>query len=191
MANKRTIRQMLDKIAANYSKPPEWAADNEQTWLAALDKFSDQLVVVAVKRWISENSRTPNVANIRGTIEGMPTRGEPDKPEGCRRCAYGGQVEIAHHVSDKNGGPARCILYAAACNCPAGQRLAVGPFMPWDLVVDQMRADPFTLAVYHSTPEQPHLTEYQRNSAEDLERREQMARDMVNRGPVIKPIDQR
>ena len=179
MATKTTIRQMLERLSANYSKHPKWAEDNEQTWASALETFPDRLVVIACKRWISENSRSPNVANIRGTIQGMPSRGEPEKPEGCRRCDYTGQVEIAHHMSDRNGGDAYCVTYAAACNCPAGARLAEGPFQPWDLIVEQMRADPWTLQVYHSTPEQPHLTDYQRFSPAILDRRNGRDRDSV------------
>ena len=179
MATEQTIAKMLDRIASNYSKFPTWADENRQTWLAGLKQYPDQVIVQAVKRWINEQPRSPNVANIRGTIKGMPHRGEPEKPRGCRRCDYTGRVEVAHHRSSKSGGPARCDRYVAACNCPAGDRLSSGAYAQWEPFVANLRADPWTLAVYHSEPDQPILADAQRMSAEAIERQDARRRDNV------------
>jgi len=179
MATEQTIAQMLDRIASNYSKFPTWAEENRQTWAAGLKNYPDRIVVTAVKRWINEQNRAPNVANIRGLIKGMPHQGEPEQPKGCRRCSYTGRVEVAHHRSSRKGGPAVCDTYVAACNCPAGQRLSAGAYAMFEAFVDRLRSDPWTLAVYHSEPDQPFLTDAQRLSAEALERRERLKRDNV------------
>lgn len=179
MATDKTIGAMLDRISSNYSKFPNWAEENRQTWAAGLKQYPDRVVVQAVKRWINEQGKSPNVANIRGVIKGMPHTGDPKKPPGCRRCDYSGRVEVAHHRSSRNGGPAVCDTYLAACDCPAGSRLAMGAYASWGPFVERLRADSWTLAVYHSEPEQPILADFQRLSAQALERQTARQRDNV------------
>ena len=191
MATQSTVQRMLERIASNYSKHPKWAEDNAATWSHGLQKYPDQIVVAAVKRWIGEHTRAPNVANLRGIIQSFPTQGEPDKPPGCKRCDYTGRVEVAHHYSDKHGGSAKCVAYSAACSCPAGARLAMGPYKPFDLFVDFLRSNPYTLAVYHSTHDRPFLTEIERNTPQAITDREERQRANMGKHSGFKPVSNR
>ena len=171
MATNETIQRMLERIASNYSKHEKWTEDNYPTWVNSLKNYPDKLVIMACKKWIAEHTRAPNVANLRGIIAGFPSRAETPKPQGCKRCAGSGQVEVAHHRSDKNGRSQHCNTYAAACSCPAGVRLSNGAYQPWQPFVDALREDPYTIAVYHSTVEKPFLTEHERYTPQQLEER--------------------
>ena len=180
MATNETIQRMLERIASNYSKHDKWTEDNYPTWINSLKSYPDKLVIMACKKWIAEHTRAPNVANLRGIIAGFPSKIETPKPQGCKRCAGSGQVEVAHHRSDKNGQKQRCTVFIAACSCPAGVRLSNGAYLPWEPFVDALRADPWTIAVYHSSPDRPFLCERERYTPEQITAREM--REPVNLG---------
>ena len=180
MATNETIQRMLERIASNYSKHERWVTDNAPTWTHSLKGYPDKLVIMACKKWIAEHTRAPNIANLRGIIAGFPSRTEAPKPKGCLRCDGNGQVEVAHHKSSKSGKASSCTVYAAGCMCAAGAVLCAGAYQPWEVFVDALRADPFTLAVYHSTPENPYLSERERWTPEQLQQRE--SRERANLG---------
>ena len=180
MATNETVRRMLERIASNYSKHDKWLDDNYPTWANSLQKYPDKVVIQACKKWLAEHTRAPNVANIRNTIASFPSKYEAPKLQGCKRCAGSGQVEVAHHRSDKNGQKQHCDTYAAACTCPAGVRLSNGAYQPWEVFVDALRADPWTIAVYHSSPDRPFLSELERYTPEQITAREM--REPVNLG---------
>lgn len=176
MATNDTVQRMLERFQSNYSKHPKWAADNVATWTHGLKRYPDKVVVMAAKRWISEHTRAPNVANIAGIIQGFPTNGEAETAPACKHCGFTGKIEIAHHLSDPDGGNAYCRTYLAACDCPAGSRLAQGGYQPWRVFVDACRANPWTLFVYHSDSDAPFLPEAHRLSAIELSEREARTR---------------
>ena len=176
MATNDTVIRMLERFQSNYSKHPKWAEDNAATWTHGLSRYPDKIVVIAAKRWISEHTRPPNVANICGIIKGMPSQGQSEAAPACKHCGFTGHIEVAHHLSDQDGGDAYCRNWLAACDCPAGSRLAQGAFLPWRVFVDACRANPWTLAVYHSDADAPFLPEAQRLSAAALEARETRTR---------------
>ena len=176
MATNETIQRMLERIASNYSKHDKWAKDNAPTWTHSLKNYPDRLVIMACKKWIAEHTRAPNIANIRGIIAGFPSKIETPKPKGCRRCDGSGRVEVAPHKSDRKGNAPTVTVYSAACMCPAGERLSAGAYQPWERFVDALRADPYTLFVYHSTPEKPYLSEQERWTPEQLEQRKNSQR---------------
>ena len=196
MATNETVKRMLERIASNYSKHDKWTEDNYPTWVNSLKNYPDKLVITACKKGIAEHTRAPNVANLRGIIAGFPSRAEPEKPQGCKRCGFhqskdkngsvyhtqygSGKVEIAHHRSDKNGQKQRCDVFIAACSCPAGVLLSNGAYQPFEPFVDALRSDPYTIAVYHSLPDRPFLSERERYTPEQITARE--IREPVNLG---------
>ena len=170
MAKEPTIHKILTKIAANYSKRAGWPEEVFSVWLDGLRHMPDRLLFDAAKRWMADNHRAPTVANIRNTAKSLqPSIGE-HRPKGCARCDGSGWVEIAHHLSSKSGGESRVNTYSAACDCSAGYRLQNGPAVPWKPFVEQLRGDPYTLQVFHSTPAKPKLDKWERTSPEALER---------------------
>lgn len=172
MAADQTIQKVLGAISANYGKRESWAAEVFAVWRDGLQHMPDRLLFDAARRWMGDHHRTPTVANIRNTAKSLKPEIGTVKPEGCRRCDGTGWVEIAHHVSSPNGAPARVNSYSAACDCAAGYRLQTGPAVPWSPFVERLKADPLTIQLFHSTPERPHLSKWERMTPESLERLE-------------------
>ena len=170
MASKQAIAQVLTTISANYGKHPKWRDEVASTWISGLHLYGDRDVLAAVKRWSNAESRTPTIANIRGTIKGMIGEIET-APRGCRRCSGSGWVEVAHHKGARPGaGKASVITYLAGCDCNAGSLLCQGSAEHWESFVAALRRDPYTIEVYYSTPDAPFLTAAERYSPETLDR---------------------
>jgi hypothetical protein len=172
MAADQTISKVLSLIAANYGKRDSWAGDVFPVWKDGLQHMPDRLLFDAAKRWMAEHQRTPTIANIRNTAKGMKPDVGALKPQGCRRCDQTGWVEVAHHVGSPNGSESRVNTYTAACDCAAGYRLQNGSTMAWEPFCERLKADPYTIQLYHSTPERPHLTKWERMTPAQLERLE-------------------
>ena len=170
MAADQTIQKVLSKLSANYGKRQGWTEEVFSVWRDGLQHMPDRLLFDASKRWLAEQSRAPTVANIRSIAKSLKPEIGTLTPQGCRRCDLTGWVEVAHHLSRPNGGESRVNTYTAACDCAAGYRLGIGSAMPWEAFVGRLKADPYTLQLFHSTPEQPHLTKWQRLTPEQLER---------------------
>jgi|2_EtaG_2_1085320.scaffolds.fasta_scaffold25794_2 hypothetical protein len=169
MASKKAIESILTSISANYGKRQKWITDVNLTWLSGLKGYSDRDVMTATKRWINNEDRPPTVANIRNTIKGL-IGDDNATPAGCSRCDGTGCVEIAHHTAGKKGQPTSVKNLIAGCDCGAGQRLRSGSYAPWDVVVDRLRRDPYTLFVFHSDTDRPVLKTAERFAPETLER---------------------
>jgi hypothetical protein len=89
-------------------------------------------------------------------------------PPGCKHCIGTGQREVAWHRS--GAGRVLVDVYAAACDCAAGDRLAGGIMARHTSFVAQLHADPKTLAVYYTSAEHPHLAREERYTPEVCQR---------------------
>ena len=102
--------------------------------------------------------------------------GDHRNPQACRHCIGTGQREVAWHRSGM--GRVLVDVYAAACDCPAGLRLSGRSMASYAEFVERLRADPMTLAVYHTSAQHPHLAREERYTPEVCQRfyeREQAA----------------
>jgi hypothetical protein len=76
--------------------------------------------------------------------------------------------EVAwHHGGD---GRIQVDTYAAACDCPAGDRLAQGSMARWVSFADRLAAKANTHAVYHTSSSHPALSNEERFAPDVAER---------------------
>tara|TARA_R100001082_G_C4327460_1_gene144034 strand:+ start:339 stop:917 length:579 start_codon:yes stop_codon:yes gene_type:complete len=165
MASIVCIRTILGLIQRNYNKVPAWAEESRIDWFQALNKYDDSEVEEAVRSIVRTRKKLPNVAAVIEFIQANRKGKEAIALEGCGACRSTGWREVAHWYSSR--GKLQVTTFLAACDCPKGSRFAV---KCWRDVVDKMRADPFTEAVYYGTHEQPNLTQEQRLHPEIMEK---------------------
>ncbi len=166
MAGLASTRSALSVLASNYGKPREWAKENENLWMRNLSDVSDADLLRAVETWCRSQSRLPNLARLRASIEAMPARRAPVDPPGCPACDGTGHREVARWYETKD--MIRAETRLAACDCPSGDRFAAGAFVPWMDVVKSWRNLPDTVRVFHGTAGKPHLQTDQRMTPDEL-----------------------
>ena len=167
MAALPAVRRSLEVLGSNYNKPTNWAEDNLKLWMRNLSDISDADLLRGVEMWCRKQNRLPNLARLRDTIEATPNRREPAEPPSCPACDGTGHRELARWFFTLHG-LLRAQHGLAACDCPKGQRFAVGSFTPWSTVVEKWRANPYTEQVFHGTAEKPHLSTDQTMTPDEL-----------------------
>ena len=176
MVTREKIRHLLGIVQRNYGKHPAWADESVGDWFQALIKYSDEEAELAVRHIVRTRDKLPTASVVIEAIRGQRQL-EPGGVEvvrGCGRCAASGWVEIARWMHSR--GKLEVTTWLAACSCPKGARLAVGAAQPWEVMVAEMRKDPFVEQVYHGEPGRPHLTREQRLHPDIVARMQAAAR---------------
>ena len=167
MASIIVVKRCLQALATNYGKTEAWVDDSLKLWSRGLSSIHDKDLIRGVEDWCRKQSRIPNLARLRSTIEANPLRISPVKAAGCPACNSTGFRELSRWY-EKNK-KIRVDCFVAACNCPKGLSLQSETVRQWDEVVRQWKSNPWTEAVYHSTADRYHLTTQERNTPEQLE----------------------
>lgn len=166
MAGLQATKRSLEVLASNFDKPTRWAEDNLKIWMRNLNDISDADLLRGVEDWCRNENRLPNLARLRTKIEASPTRKAPISPAGCPACLGNGQREIGRWF--EKGGKVRGETRSAACDCPAGQRLSLGAFVPFERALENWDRDPETVKTFHGTARQPWLSTEERLSPDEL-----------------------
>ena len=166
MASIPVVKRCLQALAQNYGKSDQWVDSSLKLWARGLASVHDKDLIRGVEEWCGKEARMANLARLKALIEANPLRIKPDELAGCPACNGTGFRELARW-HQKNG-RVRADPFVAACDCPKGRSLTSATILNWSEVVDAWRANPWTEAVFHSTPERYHLTTQERNTPEEL-----------------------
>ncbi len=178
MASVPVVKRCLQALAENYGKSDSWVESSLKLWSRGLSSIHDRDLIRGVEEWCQKQPKIANLARLKTTIEANPLRIKPAALAGCPACNSTGWRELARwHVRNEK---VRADTFAAACDCPKGQALQSGTVLQWNEVVDHWRSNPWTEAVYHSTPERYHLTTQERHTPEQLEAMEQRAKERAS-----------
>lgn len=166
MAGLTAARRSLEVLASNYNKPASWADDNLKLWMRNLRDVSDADLLRGVEDWCRTESRLPNLARLRSKLEADPTRKAPLTPAGCPACVGNGQREIGRWY--ERNGKVKGETRSAACDCPAGERLALGAFVDYRDALAHWENDRETVRTFHGTARKPWLSTDERMSPDEL-----------------------
>ena len=176
MASTEVVERVLKSIATMYGKHPLWVGDSIKMWCLQLEDIEDRDLIIGCKDLIRKTKTLPTVAQLRDVIVANPTTkaGVPLVIDGCRACLGTGQRQMARWWIDDRA-KIHVFNCVAACDCAKGIRLAVGAFPHWDTARSDWEANPATTRVFVGTSEQPVLTPEQTMTAEEIQRRKDMA----------------
>ena len=180
MASEAVVVRTLQAIANMFNKGSWWVQDSTKMWALQLADVSDEDLIQGTKDCLRKAKKLPTVANLRDVIEARPgsTLGQPTEIKACGACGGTGCREMARWKRDRSKVVA--FFGVAACDCPKGQRLAMGAFQDWRDVRAAWERDPFTAKddqdrpiVFWGTRERPHLGESERLTPDTLAKRQQ------------------
>ena len=171
MASEQCVERVLKAVAAMFNKHPLWVQDSQRMWSIQLEDYNDRQVIIGCKDLLRKAKKLPSVAQLRDVIEANPASApKPKTFQGCRACRGTGMRELARWYFDDHD-RIQVFTGVAACDCAKGARLAMGAFPDWRDVVQQWEQNPATTTVYYGTVDAPVLTEEQRLTAEERQRR--------------------
>jgi hypothetical protein len=156
MASKDNVMAMMAAMATNYNKRNDWADAVWGTWFTALKPYSDDDVRRVARQVMAERGRVPTVAAFLECMKADPRTEKPKGAAGCAACVGSGWREVVwHRWSEK-----RLLVtsYAAGCDCDKGRGFCMGAARHWADVVNEMRNDGSTEAVYATSAAKPTLT---------------------------------
>tara|TARA_R100000455_G_C6211734_1_gene79075 strand:+ start:150 stop:719 length:570 start_codon:yes stop_codon:yes gene_type:complete len=176
MASIQMVRRSLEALRTNYGKSENWVEDSLKLWSRGLHTVHDRDLARGVEDWCRKQSRAPNLARLKATIEANPLRVGPMVIAGCPACNQTGFRELArwHWLNET----LRVDTFVSACDCAKGRSMESATIRNWSSVVDSWRDHPLTEAVFHSTAERYHLTTEERHTPHQLEAMAERARKM-------------
>lgn len=164
MASPIVVKKSLQAFANNYGKTEQWVEDTLKLWTRGLVSIHDKDLIRGTEEWCRNRSRPPNLARLCELIEANPKTLSAAVLAGCPACDATGWRELARWYEVRR----KMIVWTgvAACDCAKGAAYQNGGVQQWDQIAESWRADPYTVAVYHSTAEKYHLTLEQRMTPE-------------------------
>jgi len=174
------VKRCLQALAQNYGKSDPWVESSLKLWARGLSTIHDKDLIRGVEEWCQKQPKIANLARLKTTIEASPLRVTAAALAGCPACNETGFRELCrwHQKNDR----VRAETYVAACDCVKGRSMQSASVRQWDEVVESWRSNPWTEAVFHSTPERYHLTTQERNTPEELEA-------MLERAQKMRSVD--
>ena len=170
MATRLAVRHALEELSNMYGKGKWWVDDSMKTWMSQLQDVSDADLETGIRDCLRKSKTMPTLARLREVMEGSTETqvGVPPTYEECHACANTGMRQLArHHLSNGK----RAVWHGvAACDCPKGQRLAMGAFPNWRDVVKGWKDDKWTSEIYYATRAAPVIPFRLTVSPEVLER---------------------